>query len=194
MKKKVVDPNNKQLASRKGKTIRCSKCWQSGHRWNFCKNEPTDVPLGVYVDKRYMYPRPRAEVRKGKKASANPIEVVDSGNTTGNYHAYGHETPIEVQAPTMAKQPLVGNSTLVHTRAKCKRQTTVETIGSLAPSVVLPSMISSNSNSANAPWRPPGMTFAISSNAKNSWKPSGMGLMHNMQNQQMKKHRTLQKK
>ena len=43
---------------------------------------------------------------KGKKASANPIEFVDSGNTTGNYHAYGHETPIEVQAPTMAKQPV----------------------------------------------------------------------------------------
>ncbi|XP_070673423.1 uncharacterized protein [Malus domestica] len=108
MEKKVVDPNNKQLASRKGKTIRCSKCWQWGHHWNFCKNEPTDVPPGVYVDKRYMYPRLHTEVRKGKKASANPIEVVvDSGNATGNYHAYRHETPTAAQAPTMAKQPAI---------------------------------------------------------------------------------------
>ncbi|CAN6564254.1 unnamed protein product [Malus baccata var. baccata] len=88
----------------------------------------------------------------------------------------------------------VGNSALVHTRTKCKRQTTVETVGSSAPLVVLPSVISSNSNFANASWRPPGMTSAISSNAKNPWRPSGMSPMHNMQNQQVKKHRTLQKK
>ncbi|KAM2078001.1 hypothetical protein FF1_024104 [Malus domestica] len=72
------------------------------------RNEPTDVPPGVYVDKRYMYPRLHTEVRKGKKASANPIEVVvDSGNATGNYHAYRHETPTAAQAPTMAKQPAI---------------------------------------------------------------------------------------
>ncbi|KAB2635243.1 hypothetical protein D8674_025777 [Pyrus ussuriensis x Pyrus communis] len=99
-----------------------------------------------------MYPRPHTEVRKGNKASANPIEVVvDNGNATGKYHAYGHETPIVAQAPTMAKQltytcgntraisqfkmatattegligdipyQLVGNSALVHTRAKVSR-------------------------------------------------------------------------
>ncbi|KAM1954758.1 hypothetical protein ACFX16_024392 [Malus domestica] len=77
-----------------------------------------------------------------------------------------------------------GNSALVHTRTKCKRQTTIETVGSSAPLVVLPSEISSNSNFANTPWRPPGMTSAISSNAKNPWRPSGMSPMHNMQNQQ----------
>ncbi|RXH87001.1 hypothetical protein DVH24_028501 [Malus domestica] len=87
-----------------------------------------------------------------------------------------------------------GNSALVHTRTKCRRQTTVETVGSSAPLVVLPSEISFNSNFANTPWRPPGMTSAISSNAKNPWRPSGISPMHNMQNQQVKKHRTLQKK